>query len=101
MSTHQNLIDIYEKIYAYSDTLPKGEVQDGYDEALYLFMLELKKLDGINYHIENKRLREQCEDLKRVRELLLSSRQQVKLLRSENTKLKAQIGKEKIRYIKY
>lgn len=55
-SNYQNICDIYQTLYAYSDTLKQSEFQDGYDECLYQFMVRFKELPNVNLHVENWRL---------------------------------------------
>jgi len=99
MSQYNNLIEIYQKLYQISNLMPK-EMQDGYDECLFQFMFQFKKLPGINYHIENHKLRQELETIKtsQNQEQLLNK---IKALEKSNIELRnnvKQLKNKKLRY---
>lgn len=54
-----NILDIYERLYKISDNII-GETIDynrGFQDAVYMLQLALKKYEHVNMHIENKKLR--------------------------------------------
>lgn len=58
MSQYNNFIEIYDTLVDVSTKLHEGKDPDakGFDKALYMLNYALKKVDGINLHIENRNL---------------------------------------------
>lgn len=58
MSSYQNIIDIYDTIVEVSDQLHEAKDPDlkGFDKALFMLHHALKNFEGINMHLENRKL---------------------------------------------
>lgn len=89
---YNNILDIYQHLYAASDNI-KGETVDynrGFQDAVYMLSMALKKYDHINLHVENKRL---SHALNRAQLALDDRYEDRHILKNEINALKQQLNK--------
>lgn len=89
--THQNLIEIYERLYKMGDEMPDSLV-DGWDECLLTFKMLFLKMPLINYHVENRNLRVQLEKYASAKDHITKLTKRVTDLKAENKQLRKQLG---------